>query len=182
VKLLLPVCLLSILSAAAAAQTDSSSILDGCQLNAVKVTHDGKLLRGSGQVHAKGGGLSVSGDEATCNTDTGELDVRGHAQVTLPARSDFSVFRYKTSVFLTNRSVDISADRVDVKDGLFKASGDVQIHGRDAHSTLVQLRADEMYMFMKIADATVSGNVRASGISNGNTRGFGGFPPEVIRH
>jgi hypothetical protein len=138
-----------------------------------------------GRAEAKVAGLVLRADEATLNPDTGELKMSGHVHVTLPAREDHTVVRYGTGVFLTDQPIGLTADRVSVKNGLLEASANIVVVPADPEQPKVQLRGDEMYMFLRIADATLRGNVRLSGlpISRPEIRGFYAhpFPPEIIK-
>ncbi len=49
-----------------------------------------------GHAEAKVFGMVLRADEATLNRDTGEIAMRGHVHVTLPAREDHTVVRYGT--------------------------------------------------------------------------------------
>lgn len=44
----------------------------------------------------------------------------------------------------------------------------------------VQLQSDDMYMYLDTGDATMQGNVRASGVAERH-RGSVEFPPEIIK-
>jgi hypothetical protein len=133
-----------------------------------------------GRAEAKVSGLVLQADEAALNRETGELKMRGHVHVALPAREDHTVVRYGKGVLLTRQSLGLTADQVTVKDGLLQAWGNLVLAALDRELNKVQLRGDQMYMFLKIADATLQGNVRSSGISEGH-RGSVEFPPEIIK-
>ena len=180
-KLLLTVSLLPILTAAGFAQASSSSGSDHCDLTAANLTREGKLVRASGQVKAKSEAVDLSADEATCNSDTGELELRGHVHAALPARADHSVFRYNSATFVTDKSVSIAADRLVVKTGLLQGWGHLVIRGLDPVSKEVELRGDEMYMFLRTADATVSGNIKVSDSYKGPATHRFVFPPDVVK-
>jgi hypothetical protein len=133
-----------------------------------------------GRAEAKVSGLVLRADEATLNRETGELRMRGHVHVTLPAREDHTVLRYDKRVLLTKQPIGLTANQVAVKNGLLEASGNLVLVPVAPDLTKVELRGDEMYMYLKIADATLRGNVRSSGISEGH-RGSVEFPPEIIK-
>ena len=140
-----------------------------------------------GHAEAKVFGLVLHADEASLNHDTGELAMRGHVHVTLPAREDHTVVRYGTGVLLTNQPIGLTADRLTVKNGLLQASGNIVVVPVDPELPKVQLRGDEIYMLLRIADATVRGNVRPVNLPVQDTirrlpfapRVF--FPPEIIK-
>jgi len=139
-----------------------------------------------GRAEAKVLGLVLHADEATFNRETGELAMRGHVHVSLPAREDHTVVRYGTGVLLTDQPIGLTADRVSVKNGLLEASGNIVVVPVDPEQPKVQLRADEIYMYLKIADATLRGNVRPSGLPTSQPaviRGFYAhpFPPDIIK-
>ena len=151
-------------------------------LAADRLIRNGDLLRGVGHARARIGALAFQADEATWHSGTGELELRGHVQVTLPARADKSLFRYgsgavvtdKPGAIVTDKPVGLSADRMTVKDGLLQASGNIVGRPEDA-----QLQSDEMYMDLKTADATLSGNVRATGFATWS-RSRPEIPPELL--
>jgi hypothetical protein len=145
-----------------------------CQTDRVDLISDK-----AGRAEAKVSGLVLRADEATLNSETGELRMRGHVHVTLPAREDHTVVRYGKGVLLTRQSIGLTADQVTVKSGLLEASGNLVLVPADPELTKVQLQGDQMYMYLKIADATLRGSVRASGVSEGHG-GSVEFPPEII--
>ena len=141
-----------------------------------------ELLSGKpGHTEAKVLGLVLYADEATLNRETGELAMRGHVHVTLPAREDHTVVRYGTGVLLTDQPIGLTADRLTVKNALLQASGNIVVVPTDPELPKVQLRADEIVMYLKIADATLKGNVKPIGIRDPRTRGSNPMPPEIIR-
>jgi hypothetical protein len=136
-----------------------------------------------GHAEAKAFGLILHADEATLNHDTGELCMRGHVHVTLPAREDHTVVRYGAGVLLTDQPIGLTADRLTVKNWLLQASGNIVVVPVDPELPKVQLRGDEMYMFLRIADATLRGNVRPSGLpaeTRTNLRNYI-MPPDIIK-
>ena len=180
-RLLLTVSLLPLLAAAGFAQASSSSASVHCDLTAGKLSRDGKLVRAGGHVKAKAEALDLAADQATCNTETGEVELLGHVQAVLPARADHSVFRYGSATFVTDKSVSIAADRLVVKTGLLQGWGHLVIRGLDPVSQEVELRGDKMYMFLRTADATVSGNIKVSGSYKGPAARRLVFPPDVVK-
>ena len=136
-----------------------------------------------GRAEAKVAGLVLHADEATVNRETGELKMRGHVRVTLPAREDHSVVRYGKGVVLTDQPIGLTANQVTVKNSLLEASGNIVIVPVDPELPNVQLRGDEMYMYLKIGDATLRGNVRTFNIPEpARFRSyFRDFPPEIIK-
>jgi hypothetical protein len=147
-----------------------------CQTDRVDVLSDKP-----GRAEAKVSGLVLRADEATLNRETGELKMRGHVHVTLPARADHTVLRYGTGVLLTDKPIGLTADQVTVKNGLLEASGNLVLVPVDPDLPKAQLRSDEMYMYLKIADATLRGNIRPSGVVDRHGRGGAEFPPEIIK-
>jgi hypothetical protein len=136
-----------------------------------------------GHAEAKVLGVVLHADEAPLNRETGELAMRGHVHVVLPAREDHSVVRYGTGVLLTDQPIGLTADRLTVKDGLLQASGHIVVVPADPELPNVQLRGDELFMYLKIADATLKGNLRPNGFpAPATTRAFEHvFPPDIIK-
>lgn len=149
-----------------------------CQTDRVDLVSDKP-----GRAEAKVGGLVLHADEATLNHETGELKMRGHVHVTLPAREDHSVVRYGKGVLLTDQPIGLTADQVTVKSGLLEASGNIVVAPVDPEQPKVQLRGDEMYMYLRIGDATLRGDVRAFNIPEPlSSRRFEHvFPPDIIK-
>ena len=165
-----PVFLLPILAAAAFAQSDRVDLISDKP----------------GHAEAKVSGLVLRADEATLNRENGALTMRGHVHVTLPAREDHTVIRYGTGVLLTDQPIGLTADRLTVKNGLLEASGNIVVVPVDPELPRVQLRGDEIYMYLRIADATLRGNVRPSGIPAVPDRPAlfvprRAFPPDIIK-
>ena len=136
-----------------------------------------------GHAEARLQGLVLHADEATLNRETGELAMRGHVHVILPAREDHSVVRYGTGVVLTDQPIGLTADRLTVKNALLRASGNIVVVPSDPELPNVQLRGDELFMYLKIADATIKGNVRLSGFPAPATpRAYEHmFPPDIVK-
>jgi hypothetical protein len=135
-----------------------------------------------GHAEAKVLGLVLHADEATLNRETGELAMRGHVHVMLPAREDHSVVRYGTGVLLTDQPIGLTADRLTVKNALLQASGNVVVVPADPELPKVQLRGDELFMYLKIADATLKGYVQPSGFpARGPRVPDHIFPPDIIK-
>jgi hypothetical protein len=133
-------------------------------LVADKLIRDAALVRGVGHARAKTGGLVLQADEAALHKETGELELRGHVHVTLPAREDHTVIRYGSGVLLTDQIVGLTADRLTLKNGLLAAYGNIVVVPVDPELPQVQLRGDELFLYLKIADATLRGNVRANNL------------------
>jgi len=138
-----------------------------------------------GRAEARVGGAVLHADEATLNQETGELQMRGHVHVILPAREDHTVVRYSGRVMLTDQPIGLTADRLSVKNGVLGASGSIVIVPADEKLPKVQLRGDDLTMDLKIADATVRGNVRTVGLDEpaGSQKPPARFifPPDIIR-
>jgi len=152
-------------------------------MKAVRITRDAKALHGRGQVRVAIGPLVIESDEATLDTETDSIVTRGHARATLPARSDRHLFRCGARAVVTEEPVLLMADRIDVKDGLLRARGHVEVK---TASDVV--RADEMDLFLNLGDGEARGNVRLNGErldSEVPRKSFGRerrpFPPEIIR-
>jgi hypothetical protein len=167
VKLLRPLFLVTILLLPAFAQSDRLDLLSDKP----------------GHAEAKILGVVLHADEATLNRETGELAMRGHIHVMLPAREDHTVVRYGAGVIVTDQPIGLTADRLTVKNSLLQASGNIVVVPSDPELPKVQLRGDEIFMYLKIADATLKGNVRPSGFpAPTNPRAFEHvFPPDIIK-
>jgi hypothetical protein len=164
-----PLILLAALAAPALAQYDRAEIVSAR----------------AGRAEARVGCLIFHADQATLNPDTGELALRGRVHVTLPAREDHTVVRYGAGVIVTGDPLGLTADRITVKNGLLQASGNIVIVPTDTDLAKVQLRGDELYLYLRIGDATLKGNVRPTGFPttdsrfNQPRRTF--FPPDIIK-
>jgi len=136
-----------------------------------------------GRAEAKVFGLVLHADEATLNRDTGELVMRGHVHATLPAREDHTVVRYGTAVLLTDQPLGLTADRLTVKNALLQASGNIVVVPADPDMSRVQLHGDELFMYLKIADATLKGDIRPSGFPPRPKLPLYEhiFPPDIIK-
>jgi lipopolysaccharide export system protein LptA len=171
---LLPVCL-----ASAWCQTDRVDLV------ADKLTHDSAVVHGSGHARAKIGSLILQADEATLHQETGELEMRGHVHITLPAREDHTVVRYQIAVLLTDQPIGLTADQATVKNGVLAASGNIVVSPADPELSKVEVRGDELSMKLDIGDATLRGNIRRSGIPEPVNYPFRMpypvFPPEIIK-
>ena len=110
-KLLRSICLLPILIRPAFCQTDRVNLVSN--------------KPGRAEAKVPGWYCETEEDEATLNRETGELQMRGHVHVTLPAREDHTVVRYGEGVLLTDKPIGLTADRVTVKNGLLQASGNL---------------------------------------------------------
>jgi hypothetical protein len=97
------------------------------------------------------------------------------------------VVRYGVGVLLTDQPIGLTADRLTVKNGLLQASGNIVVVPVDPELPKVQLRGDELYMYLNIGDATLRGNVRPSGIADppGDPRfrfpNSRVFPPDIVK-
>jgi hypothetical protein len=167
VKLPRPLFLLTVLLAAAFGQSDRVDLVSDKP----------------GHVEAKVMGVVLHADEAALNRETGELSMHGHVHVTLPAREDHTVVRYGTGVILTAEPIGLTADRLTIKNGLLQASGNIVVVPTDPELLKVRLRGDEIYMYLRIADATLHGNVRPSGIPDPPmfTKRQIIMPPDIIK-
>lgn len=144
------------------------------EMTAGKLVHQGPLLRGTVGVEVKLGPLVLHAGEGTLNSETGELDLSGGVHVTLPARSDHSLFRYGTDALVTDKPVDLSADRLHLKNGLLRGAGHIEVRTADA-----RLQGSEIEMYLRTADARLSGNVDAARPQR--RRGFPEFPADIIK-
>jgi hypothetical protein len=165
-KLLSVISLLPVLLTPAIAQTAPQPGSGRVELSADKLVRDGVLLKGLGHARAEIGSLIFQADEATLRSDSGELELRGHVRVALPARADHTVFRFRSDApvtdtrgaVVTDQAVDVSADRMTVNNGILNASGSIVLRGPEA-----RLQSDEMAMQLRTGDATLSGHILASG-------------------
>ena len=155
------------------------------ELTADKLVSDAAQVQGVGHARARIGPLVLQADEATWRRETGELEMRGHVHVTLPAREDHTVVRYQAAVLLTDQPIGLTADQAAVRNGRLEASGNIVIVPVDPELPKVQLRGDELSMKLETADATLRGRVRASGIPEPQNdplrRAYRAFPPDIIR-
>ncbi len=150
-------------------------------LVADKTIRDGCVLHGVGHARAKLGAIVTQADEAVSRCDTGELELRGHVQATLPERPDKMVFRYGAGTLVTDESVILNADRLSIRNSLLRASGNIVVRVVDAaRQGVVRLLADEMYMYLTTADASLLGNVRTTGTLTRRPSPLR-FPPEIIK-
>jgi lipopolysaccharide assembly outer membrane protein LptD (OstA) len=169
--------LLLLLSAALACGQTHATVADRPQMTAGKLSREGALVKGSGHVRAKLGPLTLEADEGVLHSDTGEVELRGHVGVTLPARSDRNIFRYGSDIVFSDQPVLLSADRLNVKDALLRGSGHIQVK-----TTKDLLAADEIEMYLSNGDARVRGNVRVNRTPpNPSGVGGGDFPPDIIK-
>ena len=95
--------LLRVLGLLAAFLAPSFGQTDRVDLTADKLVHDAALVRGLGHARARVGDLVLQADEATLRNQTGELELRGHVHIVLPAREDHTLFRYGSGNLLTSR-------------------------------------------------------------------------------
>ena len=142
------------------------------------------MLRGQGRVRAEFGALTLQADEGALRVETGEVQLRGHVAVNLPAREDHSLFRCGDSSVVTDKAVIVHADELNLKNGLLQAAGNILIRLVDPEpGEGSQVKGDEMAMSLKTADATVRGNVRTNEVQPlhpGQARPYL-FPPEIIK-
>jgi hypothetical protein len=173
--------LLPIWLAAGIAQTLSPADFDHLDLAADKLIRNDSVIHGLGHARAKLGGLVLQGDEITAHSDTGQVELRGHVQATLPARSpDHSVFRYGSGTLVTDKPVTVQADRLSVKYELLQAWGNITVRPVDTKPVDVpKLQADEMFMYLRIGDAELRGNVRPKIAPR--PRSFPVLPPDIIK-
>jgi hypothetical protein len=178
--------LLRVLGLLAAFLAPSFGQTDRVDLTADKLVHDAALVRGLGHARARVGDLVLQADEATLRNQTGELELRGHVHIVLPAREDHTLFRYGSGNLLTDQPAGLTADQATVKNGLLEASGNIVVVPIVPELPKVQLRCDEFFMKLKTADATLRGNVRPSGFPEErsyppNRARSPVMPPEVIK-
>lgn len=136
------------------------------RMTAEHLDRNGAVVHGTGHARVTLDALVFQADEATLHSDTGEVELRGHVQVTLPARADRSVFRFRSGLpvarqpgaLVTGDPVGLSAGRMTVKDGQLTASGNIVVRAVDG-----QVRGDELAMTLRTADATLSGHILATG-------------------
>ena len=177
-KLLWMLSLLPVFLAPAFGQTDR------VDLTADKLVRDQALVRGTGHARAKIGDIVLHADEAAWNSQTGELEMRGHVHIALPAREDHTAVRYQIAVLVTDQPIGLTSDQATVKNGLLEASGNIVVVPVDPDLPKVELRGDGLSMDLKIADATLRGNVRAINIpEQPRTPRIPRYilPPEIIK-
>jgi lipopolysaccharide assembly outer membrane protein LptD (OstA) len=168
--------LLLLLASAARPQTDDS----GAKITADRLIREGPILRAAGHVRATSGGVLLTGDSGSLNTETDDIEVLGHARVVLPPRSDRNLIRYNSGALASAQEVVITAERLSVKSGLLlRGRGHVEAVIRES-----RLEADEIDVFLKIGDGEVRGNIRLDGEvpQRPDRRGFRQpfrFPPEI---
>lgn len=135
------------------------------------LVHEGSILKGTGGVETRVGLFVLQADEGTVNQQTGEIDLRGHAHMILPARADHTLFRYDSTALITDKAADVFADHLHVKNMILQGSGHIQILTSEK-----RLQAGEIEMHLSTADARLRG-VEPSG----SHRGLRDFPPDVIK-
>ena len=169
--------------AAAVAAGQANPYVDApVRMTAAKLTRDGVVIRGRGHVRTKIGPLLLESDDAAARTETGAVEARGHARITLPERSDRNLIRCGAQAVVADEAVVLSADRMDVKHGLLLGRGHVEVR-----TGATVLQADEIDVYLNIGDAEARGNVRLNGEvpRAPGPRGFRdrrmAFPPEIIR-
>jgi hypothetical protein len=161
------------MAAAAYAQTGPAAGSETPVIHAKRLIHEGALVRGTGAVEIRLGQLVLRGDEGSVNTATGEVDIRGRAEIVLPARTDHTLFRYERGALVTDKVVELYGDHLHVKNMRLEGSGHIRVRTPDDG-----LLADGVEMFLTSADGRVRGNVIPS--RTGGTGG-GEFPPEIIK-
>jgi adhesin HecA-like repeat protein len=163
-------------------QVSPQPAADRLGFTAAKLVQEGSILHGRGRVRATSGKLVLYGDEGTFNRETGEIELRGRATTTLPARADRNLIRYATRAVVTEQAVVISADRLRVKNGLLRGWGQVDI--RTARG---RLHADEIDVYVNLGDGQLRGNIRFNGAPARTTYPLpvqslrDRFPPEIIK-
>src|SRR5215472_8968810 len=143
------------------------------EISAKRLMHAGALVRGTGGVQIEIGRLRLHGDEGSVNTETGEVDVRGRAEVVLPARTDHTLFRYDHGALVTDKAVYVSADHLHVKNTMLTGSGHIRVRTADD-----SLMADGVEISLTSADGRVSGNVLPARSGGSGVREW---TPEVIK-
>jgi lipopolysaccharide export system protein LptA len=161
------------LAGVAHAQTSPATGSERPEINAQHLTHAGPLVRGTGGVEIRIGRLVLHGDQGSVNTETGEVDVRGRAEIVLPARVDHTLFRYDHGALVTDKTVYLSADHLHVKHMMLEGSGNIRVRTADD-----SLTADGVEMFLTSADGRVSGNVLTARSGGPGVREW---VPEIIK-
>jgi lipopolysaccharide export system protein LptA len=149
-----------------------------------RIVRDGAASKVSGHVQVRSGPYRLQGDQGTVNSENKEIDLRGHARITLPARADRIFVRYASSVLVSAEDVVISADHLHFKNGLLRGTGHVgvEMSGKG-------LQADEIEVFVNIGDGKASGNLRLNGaqVPPPGARTFrpadrrAPFPPDIVK-
>jgi hypothetical protein len=108
---------------------------------------------------ARPAGLLLTGDTGRADAAKDEVEAAGHARVVLPARSDKTLIRHGAGGLLTREPVVVTADRISVRAGiLLRARGHVKaVVGDD------RLEADELDVYLRIADGEARGRVLVNG-------------------
>lgn len=146
-----------------------------------RIVREAGVVRATGHVRIHVDQLMLMGSEGSYRTETEEAEVRGNASITLAGRADRHLIRYGSGrAVVTGEAVTIEADRIDVKNGLLRADGHVRVI-----TERNELKADEMFLYLRIGDAEVRGNVLLNGgplDAPGNRFGVKrSFPPEIMK-
>lgn len=174
--------LLSAFSAVAFGQTAAIEPKHVVHLNADKVAPNGSVLEGHGHARANMDGLVFHSDDAIWHINTGELELRGHVEVTLVARPNHGTFHFQTGdpatdkagVVFADKVLRLSANHMTDKDGRLEASGTVAVRAPGT-----ELHSDGMSMVLSTGEASMSGHVVATG-STASEPGHAGTP-EVVK-
>ncbi len=135
-----------------------------------------------GRVHAKAGPVLLEADKGTLDPDSDSLELRGRAQVTLPARSDRNLIRYGGRAVVTEDALVIAADRISLKNGLLHGQGHVTVRTATA-----RLQADEIQVYLRLGDGELRGHIRVNGTpvewldQSPRRLPTRSMPPEIIR-
>ena len=157
---------------------------EGLHFTADRIAREGSISKVSGHVLVRTGGFRLQGEQGTVHTETEEIDLRGHTRITLPARADRIFIRYSSSVLVSAEDVVITADHLNLKNGLLRGSGHVavEIDGKG-------LQADDIEVFLNIGDGKARGSLRLNGAAVPapglrtsdplNLRTL--FPPDIVK-
>ena len=63
---------------------------EGLHFTADRIVRDGSVSKLTGHVQVRTGGFRLQGDHGMVHTESEEVDLRGHARITLPARRTVS--------------------------------------------------------------------------------------------
>lgn len=134
--------------------------------NADRLSHNGAVTQGQGHVRVTIDGLVFQANQANYRSDTGELDLTGNVEVTLPGRAEKSTFRFtiptpdgdQPAALITDRSVRLTAVHMHMRSGQLQASQNIAVRAPEA-----QVYGDEMSMALRTADATLTGHVVSNG-------------------
>ena len=157
---------------------------EGVHFTADRVVREGGASKLTGHVEVRTGGFQLQAEQGMVRPESEEIELRGHARIVLPARADRIFIRYASSVLVSAEPVVITADHLNLKNGLLRGTGHVavEIDGKG-------LQADEIEVFVNIGDGKARGSLRLNGaaVPSPGLRTFGPldrrtlFPPDIVK-